>query len=61
MEAKREHEMKKATSGSTEESAPSKKGGSQARKAQEWGGGSKGSKGPITKDDRHNPNSSQKS
>jgi len=61
MPGKREHEMKKSTSGSARESAPSKKGGSQAKKAQEWGGGSKGSKGAITREDRRNPNSSQKS
>jgi len=59
-ETKRKRETSKAASGSARESAPSKKGGSQARKAQEWGGGSKGSKGAITKEDRQNPNSSQK-
>ena len=34
------------------------KGGSHVRKAHEWGGGSKGSKGKITGEDRNNPNSS---
>lgn len=57
---KRKHELRKAKSGSTR-TAPAEKGGSQSRKAQEWGGGTKGSKGPITEADRHNPNSSQKS
>lgn len=61
MKKKSEHESRKATSGSVKGSAPSEKGGSQTRKAQEWGGGSKGSKGDISKEDRRNPNSSQKS
>ena len=41
--------------------APRHKGGDQIRKAQEWGGGSKGSKGPVTPADKRNPNSSGKS
>ncbi len=36
-------------------------GGDQARKAQQWGGGSKGSKGPVTSADKRNQNSSAKS
>lgn len=35
--------------------------GDNVRNAQKWGGGTKGSKGPITEEDRHNPNSSAKS
>jgi len=35
--------------------------GDQARKAREWGGGSKAAKGPVTKADKHNENSSAKS
>lgn len=50
----------KRASGSDKKPAPDK-GGDSARKAQEWGGGSKGSKGPITKADRQNENSSAKS
>lgn len=60
MSVKNDHELNKAGSGSARENSPDKKGGDQARKAQEWGGGSKGSKGPITDADRKNPNSSQK-
>lgn len=36
-------------------------GGDAARQAQKWGGGSKGSKGAVTRDDKRNPNSSAKS
>lgn len=50
----------KQASGSDKSSHP-QKGGDQARKAQEWGGGSKGSKGPITQADKRNENSSAKS
>src|SRR5688572_9321014 len=50
----------KRASGSDKSKAP-KKGGDQARKAQEWGGGSKGSKGPITAADKRNQNSSARS
>ena len=46
---------------STKGDAPRHKGGDQARKAQQWGGGSKGSKGPVTSADKRNPNSSAKS
>jgi hypothetical protein len=41
--------------------APGHRGGDHVRKAQEWGGGSKGSKGPVTQSDKRNPNSSAKS
>ena len=47
--------------GSTKGDAPRRQGGDQARKAQQWGGGSKGSKGPVTSADKRNPNSSAKS
>ena len=36
-------------------------GGDAARKAQKWGGGNKAGKGPITKNDKENENSSAKS
>jgi hypothetical protein len=45
---------------SAKSSAPAK-GGDDVRKAREWGGGSKGSKGGITAADRRNENSSAKS
>lgn len=61
MNKKTEHELNKANSGSVKGNAPSEKGGSQQRKAQEWGGGSKASKGDVSKEDRQNQNSSQKS
>ena len=51
----------KTTSGHVDEKRPDKEGGDQARRAQEWGGGSKGSKGPVTKADKRNENSSAKS
>jgi hypothetical protein len=41
--------------------APQHQGGDAARKAQEWGGGNKAAKGPITDTDKHNENSSAKS
>lgn len=49
----------KRASGSDKSTAP-KQGGDSARKAQEWGGGSKGSKGPVTAPDKNNENSSAK-
>lgn len=51
----------KSTSGKHKEQTPDRKGGDQIRKTQEWGGGSKGSKGGVTESDRKNPNSSSKS
>ena len=45
----------------TKGSAPQHKDGDAARKAQEWGGGNKAGKGPITKGDKQNENSSAKS
>ena len=50
----------KPASGSGKSKQP-QKGGDSIRKAQEWGGGSKGSKGPVTAEDRQNENSSAKS
>lgn len=50
----------KPASGSSKKTQPDK-GGDAARKAQEWGGGSKGSKGPVTAADKHNEQSSAKS
>ena len=50
----------KPASGSSKKKEPDR-GGDQARKAQEWGGGSKGSKGPVTQADRDNQQSSAKS
>jgi hypothetical protein len=50
----------KRASGSDKSKQP-RQGGDAARKAQEWGGGSKGSKGPVTAADRANENSSAKS
>ncbi|MFU0504877.1 hypothetical protein [Pseudaminobacter sp. NGMCC 1.201702] len=61
MTTKKERELNKAQSGTAKSSSPEHKGGDQTRKAQEWGGGSKAAKGPITKADHRNPNSSQKS
>jgi hypothetical protein len=50
----------KRASGSDKSKEP-QKGGDAARKAQEWGGGSKGAKGPVTAADRRNENSSARS
>ncbi len=61
MITQKERELNKGESGTSKGSSPEHQGGDQARKAQEWGGGSKAAKGPITKSDRRNPNSSQKS
>ena len=47
--------------GGTSKSTEPRKGGDNARKAQEWGGGSKGSKGPVTAEDRANDQSSARS
>ncbi len=49
----------KRGSGSDKSSHPPE-GGDHIRKAQEWGGGSKGAKGPITDADKRNENSSAK-
>ncbi len=51
----------KPANGSDKAQRPEREGGDQVRKAQEWGGGSKASKGPVTQADRRNENSSAKS
>ena len=51
----------KRASGSDKARKPSEKGGDAQQNAEQWGGGSKASKGPITESDRRNPNSSQRS
>jgi hypothetical protein len=51
----------KRARGSDKATHPKDEGGDQARKAQEWGGGSKASKGSITPADQRNQNSSAKS
>jgi hypothetical protein len=50
----------KLADGSDKKKAPDQ-GGAQARNSQEWGGGSKGSNGPVTAADRANEQSSAKS
>lgn len=50
-----------SASPNTKGDAPQHRGGDAARKAQEWGGGNKAGKGPITREDRQNENSSAKS
>lgn len=50
----------KPASGSSKKQAPDQ-GGAAARNAQEWGDGSKGSKGPVTQSGRANEQSSAKS
>lgn len=50
----------KPASGSDKKPRPDQ-GGDHIRKAQQWGGGSKGSKGPVTAADRANEQSSAKS
>jgi hypothetical protein len=50
----------KRANGSDKAVHPSKEGGSQQQKAQEWGGGSKVSKGSVTSADKRNENSSAK-
>lgn len=60
MSTNKEHDLNKANSGTAKRGSPDHQSGDHARKAQEWGGGSKAAKGPITQSDRRNPNSSQK-
>jgi hypothetical protein len=50
-----------ATEGASSKSTEPRKSGDAVRKAQEWGGGSKGSKGPVTEEDRANDQSSARS
>jgi hypothetical protein len=40
--------------------APKHRGGDHIRKAQKWGGGNKAGKGPVTRADRQNEQSSAK-
>ena len=54
------HRSSKPASGSNKKNEPDQ-GGAAARNAQQWGGGSKGSKGPVTAADRANEQSSAKS
>jgi hypothetical protein len=59
--ARSEQELsKKSQSGTASKSKP-KQAAQDVRTAQQWGGGSKGSKGGITAADKRNPNSSAKS
>jgi hypothetical protein len=50
----------KPASGSSKKKEPDQ-GGASVRSAQEWGGGSKASKGPVTAADRRNEQSSARS
>ncbi len=50
----------KRGSGSDKAKSPDRQGGDAVRKAQQWNGGSKGSKGGVARKDRRNPNSSAK-
>lgn len=52
--------MTRRADGSDRSNEPAK-GGDAARKAQQWGGGSKASKGPVTAVDKRNENSSARS
>ena len=54
-------ETKDRKADSSSKSTEPQKGGDSVRKAQEWGGGSKGSKGPVTAADRANDQSSARS
>lgn len=55
-----ERSTPKRASGSDRRAEP-QRGGDHVNKAREWGGGSKGSKGGVTKADRANENSSARS
>ena len=57
----KQHVSDKPASGSDKAVQPDRQGGDQARKAQEWSGGSKAAKGPVTQADKRNQNSSSKS
>lgn len=59
--AAKEKSSGKRASGSDKSVPPTKKAGDQARKAQEWSGGSKAAKGPIKPSSKSNPNSTNKS
>jgi hypothetical protein len=53
---KRARSKAEIASPNTAGNAPRHKGGDSARKAQQWGGGNKAGKGPITKNDKENEN-----
>lgn len=55
------NESRKEPSNSDKAKAPDSKGGNAVANARKWGGGSKGSKGPVTEQDKHNPQSSARS
>ncbi|MDE4617494.1 hypothetical protein LOF18_08180, partial [Sinorhizobium meliloti] len=61
MEHKPDRAKTKGESGTAKKSQPGHVGGDEARKAKEWGGGSKASKGEVSREDKRNPNSSAKS
>jgi len=61
MEKKSDRPGNKGESGTAKKDQPGHVGGDQARKAEEWGGGTKASKGAVSKEDKRNPNSSAKS
>jgi len=48
-------------SGSPKAHSPDRKDGNPVQNAQEWSGGSKGSKDPVTSTDKRNPNAGAKS
>jgi hypothetical protein len=50
----------KRGSGSDKAKSPDHQGGDAIRKAEQWSGGSKGSKGGVTEEDKRNENSSAK-
>ena len=56
-----QHERNKsARTPHTKGDAPQHRGGDHIRKAQKWGGGNKAGKGPVTRADKRNENSSAK-
>lgn len=61
MEKKSDRPRNKGESGTAKKNQPGHVGGDHARKAQEWGGGTKAAKGAVGKEDKRNPNSSAKS
>ncbi|MDK1384660.1 hypothetical protein QN224_04470 [Sinorhizobium sp. 8-89] len=60
MANKSDRPKNKGESGTAKKNQPGHVGGDDARKAQQWGGGSKASKGSVSESDKHNPNSSAK-
>ena len=59
--ASKDQVSNKPASGSDRATSPDHAGGDQVRKAQQWSGGSKAAKGPVTAADKRNQNSSAKS